>query len=255
MTTTTIRYLLSQTGQKASAATKGTKGGDARRVQQRIVPIENSDLDVVDVGPGGDVLIDATATLFVGDPTSPSDTVPPKEYDEAVPTTEQIVADERARRAELAKLKEEDKDPPLLTRVLRSLGLVAAYVGACCAATLYGLRGSSGGSPWVFALTTYGFTTLIVESAILKPVREAAGRIPIIGPGLYIMDKDERGVEGLLSCPFCTGTWVGLALAALGVTFFPVGHGIEGFRDMLCHGCFGAGACWLLAAAYERIIR
>lgn len=103
----------------------------------------------------------------------------------------------------------------------------------------------------LFFLGTYGLVTILVQSEIAQPFREALGRIPVIGPGIY--EQTENEDHGLLSCPLCSGQWIGSLLPALGLQLFPIADGLLGVRDLFVHGLVGAAVCWLLHVVTEKL--
>lgn len=106
----------------------------------------------------------------------------------------------------------------------------------------------------LFVTVTYGLVYIITKSSVALPFSQLAGKLPIVGPGLY--GKDAAGKEdGLLACPLCTGMWAGTILAALGVSTFPLAPGLAGARDLVVHGLLGAGSAYFLHAVTDRVQR
>lgn len=71
----------------------------------------------------------------------------------------------------------------------------------------------------IFTLIAYGATMIIVQSVIMRPLREMLGNIKFF--------------NGLLACMMCTGFWVSLILTL--VTHFSI-------AEMYLQTCGGVGA-------------
>lgn len=90
-------------------------------------------------------------------------------------------------------------------------------------------------------LVVWLVTLIIVESELLRPVREwVAGYVPatVINPRLSISEFNTRPkLAYLLGCHLCTGVWVGLTVAVVvpgplpytvlnGLLYKAIGHGV-----------------------------
>ena len=136
----------------------------------------------------------------------------------------------------------------LLKRLGGSLLALAIFFVLCCG--LVGLSATpaiAGGVVGVlaFLLVTHGATTIIVDSTVAAPFLELAGKIPVVGPGIYREDPDGTN-HGLLACSMCTGMWVGAIVAGLGISLWPTDTGWLGVRDLAFHGA--ASSAWCFAA-------
>jgi hypothetical protein len=84
----------------------------------------------------------------------------------------------------------------------------------------------------IWILAVYGMTTIIVNSAIMQPVRNLFTKyLPPIGK--------------LMNCVLCTGFWAGVFWGMLHWNPFSK---IEGnvLLDALFSGCFGSATTWLI---------
>lgn len=159
---------------------------------------------------------------------------------------------------------------PLWRRVLGATVLFAVYFGMCAALSNTGFASSMsrdfGASSIVifffFLMATFGVVSIAVDSGAAHPYRLLAGKIPIIGEGLYAerQEWNERARQwimvpdwGLLACAMCAGMWVGTLLAAFGISVFKVGDGAGGVRDLFGHGVAGSAFCWALHSVLHRL--
>lgn len=99
----------------------------------------------------------------------------------------------------------------------------------------------------LFLLCVYALTTIIVDSKIAWPFSQLIGKLPLIGKGLYSENAD-GDAEGLLSCPLCTGMWVGPVLAWLGIAAFPV-VSMVGYVE---HGLISAGFAYAVSKVMHK---
>lgn len=143
---------------------------------------------------------------------------------------------------------------PLLISVI-SLG---GYFTTCAILAIYGvllpqILLSSLLSLATFALVSYGLVTIAVESEIFSPFRQLTTKIPVLGKVLYELDSDGNETGGILACPMCAGMWVGTALAAFGLSIFPIEHGPKGIFGLIAHGAIGSGINWMLQRISDRM--
>lgn len=133
---------------------------------------------------------------------------------------------------------------PLLKSLLGSILDFGAFFGMCYLLAKHpfpSVLQASVIATMLFFVGAFALTTIIVQSSIAAPFCYLASRIPIIGKGLY--DEDDAGNgSGLLSCPLCTGMWVGALMAYFGFTVYP----ILGVRDIVLHGLLASGGSYLL---------
>lgn len=155
------------------------------------------------------------------------------------------------------KLEEEELSLPLrLAGALLDFGL---FFGLCLALAARGwlLPPLTAPALPTFALVAFGLVFIITKSTVALPFSQLAGKLPLVGPALY-SKTTSNGVEkeeGLLTCPLCTGMWVGAILAAVGVTAWPPAGGLLAARDLVAHGLLGAGGAYTLSAVVERLHR
>lgn len=82
---------------------------------------------------------------------------------------------------------------------------------------------------WVMAV--YGMTTIIVNSTIMKPVRDSLGNFPLLGK--------------LVNCFLCTSFWVSVFWATLHWDPF---HQFDtnAFLSAFFAGCVGCASSWII---------
>jgi hypothetical protein len=136
------------------------------------------------------------------------------------------------------------------SRLVGSTGVFAVFFAACALLGQHHLPSTPSLS--LFLLAAYALTAIVVDSKIAWPFSELAGKIPIFGPGLYSEDKDGTQ-SGLLSCAMCTGMWTGAALAAAGISIYPIGDGLLGARDLVVHGIISSGASFAGHLVVEKL--
>jgi hypothetical protein len=156
---------------------------------------------------------------------------------------------------------------PFLVRLGGSAFAFAAYFGMCAAIAASGVAQSAARAapPGIlfFLGACFGLVTIAVDSAAAYPFRELAGKLPIVGKGLYterqVWDEPSRHWRsepdwGLLTCAMCAGMWAGTILAALGLNVFTIEPGFAlGVRDLVGHGLIGSATCWIVHSLLSRL--
>lgn len=82
---------------------------------------------------------------------------------------------------------------------------------------------------WVMAV--FGMTTIIVNSTIMKPVRDFLGNFPLLGK--------------LVNCFLCTSFWVSVFWATLHWDPFEQ-YDTGAFLSALYAGCVGSATSWII---------
>jgi len=163
------------------------------------------------------------------------------------------------------------EETPFIKRLGGAAFVFTAYFTMCWVLAASGLAQSAAraSAPGiiVFLLCCFGFVSIAVDSGAAYPFRELAGKIPILGGGLYSEKKEwkpkadyGRGAWmwvpdwGLLACAMCTGMWAGTLLSAVGLNVFPVSGGTaHGVRDLFAHGLMGSAWCWIAHAVLSKL--
>jgi hypothetical protein len=144
------------------------------------------------------------------------------------------------------------KPPSFLWQLAGSVVAFAVFFAMCAALGKHHLAGVS--SALLFVLACHGLTQLVTESKIAFPIVQLAGKLPLVGSGLYTEGADGKPDGGLLSCSMCLGLWIGALLAAAGVTMYPVGsEGLTGMRDLVVHGIAGSAVGYLAHVIVEKL--
>jgi hypothetical protein len=156
---------------------------------------------------------------------------------------------------------------PFLARLGGAAFTFAAYFCTCAAIAASGVAQSATRTTptgiLFFLGACFGLVTIAVDSGAAQPFRELAGRIPLLGKGLYterqIWDEPSRRWRqepdwGLLTCAMCAGMWAGSILAALGINAFAIEAGtLCGMRDLFGHGLISSAVCWMLHSVLSRL--
>lgn len=138
----------------------------------------------------------------------------------------------------------EANEPSLARQLLHSTAFTALFFGACYALPHYKLTGSAVlMSPSLFVFACWALVKIAIDASITESFSKLVGKLPLIGESLY--DDSEGVPTGLLTCPLCTGMWMGMILSVLGVRAFGVGDGLSGMLALAVHGLLGSGGAFL----------
>lgn len=86
----------------------------------------------------------------------------------------------------------------------------------------------------IFILVAYGTTSIIVEGSIFQP----------------LVERTTGLLNDLLSCPLCTGTWIGFIM---GFIYSPISIYVElpFLIDVFACGMLAAGGIWTITKLAE----
>lgn len=149
--------------------------------------------------------------------------------------------------------EDESKNEPALTtepsftsQLTHSLATISAFITLAIVSTKLEWHKAShlpsnGIGLSLFTVIVFGLVIITTFAAVSWPLRVLVGKIPVIGKILY-EQREGMEAEGLLSCPLCTGMWIGSIVSVIGFSVFQIQNPL----DVIMHGFLGAGTTWLL---------
>lgn len=148
--------------------------------------------------------------------------------------------------------QEAPPEPSLAQRLLHSTTVTALFFATCYLLPHYKLLGAPVFTSLpLFVLTCWALVKIAIDSTVTESFSQLVGKLPVIGPGLY--DESDGPPTGLLSCPLCTGMWMGMILGALGARTFEIDAGLPAMLALVAHGLIGSGAAYLGHLVEDRL--